>query len=76
VAAIKWFAQAIRNYERNETYVQAMLDRNRHRKGYFDQMCDYLEGRLSDAALLPLKREVDFLISVRRNWKTAGLRMA
>jgi hypothetical protein len=71
LAAVKWFAQAIRNYQRNVNYVQGMLERSGHRKSYFDQLCDYLEGPLSNVALLPLKRDVDFLISVRRSWRTA-----
>jgi hypothetical protein len=73
-AAIKWFAQAIRNYERNINYVQTMLERSRDRKGYFDQLCDYFEGPISNAALLPMKRDVDFLVSVRRSWKTSSSR--
>jgi hypothetical protein len=75
VAAVKWFSQAIRNYERNVNYVQAMLDRSQRRKSYFDQLCDYLEGPISDTALLPLKRDVDFLISVRRSWKALAPRI-
>lgn len=66
--AVSWFAQAIRNYQRNMNYVQSMLDESRRRKGSFDRLCDHLEKPVSDASLLPLKRDVDYLLSVRRSW--------
>lgn len=70
ILAIRWFTKAVNNYNRNLNYVKAMLENSRDRKGYFDQLCDHLEGPISDVALLPWKRDVDYLTSVRRNWKS------
>lgn len=67
-SAIKWFSQAISNYHRNPHYVQAMLEGRRYRKGWFDYLCDHLESDVSDMRLLPLKGDVQHLLSVRRNW--------
>jgi hypothetical protein len=75
-SAVKWFARAIHNYERNENYIQGMLDRSRDRKGYFDQICDYFEGPVVDVALLELKRDVEFLLSIRRTWSADSRRGA
>ena len=69
ISAVKWFARAIRNYNRNMNYVQTMLDHSRHRKSYFDTLCDFLEGPISDISLLPLKKDVDYLLSIRRVWR-------
>ncbi len=72
-SAIQWFKRAIRNYSRNTNYVRTMLDHSRHRKNYFDMLCDHLEGPVSDVALLPLKKDVDYLISTRNVWKNLGV---
>jgi hypothetical protein len=70
--AVKWFSRAIQNYARNENYIQSMLDRGRERRGYFEQLCDYFEGPVSNVVFLPLKREVEFLLSVRRIWQSGS----
>lgn len=69
-SAIRWFCNAIRNYERNENYIRGLLDGRDLRRNYFDQLCDYLEGPISHIELLPLKRDVDFLLSTRRSWRS------
>jgi hypothetical protein len=68
ISAIQWFKRAIRNYSRNTNYVRTMLDHSKHRKNYFDMLCDHLEGPIADLALLPLKKDVDYLLSTRRMW--------
>ena len=67
IAAIEWFTQAIRNYDRNPNYINSMLDKGRHRKGWFEQLCDYLSGENLSIDILPLKKDVDYLLSAWRS---------
>ena len=71
-AAIQWFANAIRNYARNPNYVRGMLDKGRHHKDWFEQLCHFLSGPLTESAFLPFKGDVDFLLSTRRSLGARG----
>jgi hypothetical protein len=68
--AIQWFSRAISNYQRNTQYVQTVLEGNRYRKNSFHQLCDFLEGEITSADLLPHRNDIQFLLSTRRNWRT------
>ena len=67
-AAVDWFSQAIRNYNRNSSYVQTMLERVQNRRNWFDQLCDRLKGDNLPIELLSCKPNIDFLISAQRIW--------
>jgi SIR2-like protein len=66
-ASIQWFSRAIRNYSRNMQYVKTMIE-GRNRRNSFHQLCDFLEGSIIEASMLPLREDIQFLIEVRRGW--------
>lgn len=68
-SAVEWFAKAVRNYSRNPDYVQRIFDDSRQRRGWFTQLCDHLEGPITEAQLLPLKGDIQFLLTARRRWR-------
>jgi hypothetical protein len=67
--AVRYFYHAIRDYHRNAKHVLELIESSRRRKSWFDELCDYLEGERLPFELLTVKREVDFLLSVRRVWR-------
>ncbi len=68
-SAVEWFSRAVQNYHRNPDYVQRIFDDTRGRRSWFSQLCDHLEGPVVDPLLLPLKGDIQFLISARRGWR-------
>lgn len=68
-SAIEWFSRAVQNYHRNPDYVQRIFNETRERRGWFSQLCDHLEGPVTDPLLLPLKGDIQYLITARRGWR-------
>lgn len=68
-SAVEWFSRAVQNYHRNPDYVQRIFNDTRDRRGWFSQLCDHLEGPVTDPLLLPLKGDIQYLIAARRGWK-------
>jgi len=67
-SAVQWFSRAINNYYRNPNYVRTMIEGNRYGKNSFHQLCDFLEGEVTQVSLLPLRNDIRFLLNVRQNW--------
>lgn len=71
--SIEWFSRAINNYQRNSHYVRSMLEGDGFRRNSFHQLCDFLEGEVTQRELLPLRNDINFLIDRRRQWKSGRM---